>query len=132
MENAPKTPKKFFIKKLFLVLLMIRSKLSLSKKLANSMILANDLCQPSVQLGVGVKSVSVIFCHFLNFSKNLFSPSCYLFEKNNLEISKKLSEFSFSHLQLDGYNLLKCSPQTFFLKPFLNRENKLFWNFLSL
>ena len=27
---------------------MIRSKLSLSKKLANSMILANDLCQPSV------------------------------------------------------------------------------------
>ena len=28
---------------------MIRSKLSLSKKLANSMILANDLCQPSVE-----------------------------------------------------------------------------------
>ncbi len=43
-----KQPKNFFIKKLFFVLLMIRSKLSLSKKLANSMILANDLCQPSV------------------------------------------------------------------------------------
>jgi hypothetical protein len=44
-----KQPKKIFIKKLFLFLLMIRSKLSLSKKLANSMILANDLCQPSVE-----------------------------------------------------------------------------------
>jgi hypothetical protein len=38
-----KHPKFFFIKKLFLVLSIIRSKLSLSKKLANSMILANDL-----------------------------------------------------------------------------------------
>ncbi len=43
-----KSPKLFLIKKLFLVLLIIRSKLSLSKKLADSMILPNDLCQPSV------------------------------------------------------------------------------------
>ena len=47
LTTSWKMPKKH--PKFFLVLLMSRSKLSLSKKLANSMILANDLCQPSVR-----------------------------------------------------------------------------------
>ncbi len=65
--------------KFFLVLLMSRSKLSLSKKLANSMILTNDLCQPSVPPllismlpcrfhSLSVKDISLSFCLSVSLS----------------------------------------------------------------
>ena len=63
-KMSKKHPKKILIKKLFLVLLMIRSKLSLSKKLANSMILANDLCQPSGHLIKTFWSLIILFIYW--------------------------------------------------------------------